>query len=94
MDHSAFTTACKHDGYDDVEEKKGPAGFTTKPHTHPFSVRGLVLSGEFRLTRDGQMEVYHSGGSFSMEAGCEHAESFGDQGATYLVARKHHAEAS
>jgi quercetin dioxygenase-like cupin family protein len=89
MDHSTFETACKHDGYADVEEKSGPADFTSKPHTHPFAVRALILSGEFRLTRDGQTEVFHPGETFSMQAHCEHAESFGPHGASYLVARKH-----
>ena len=91
MDHSAFETACKHDGFGAVEEKHGPAGFTSKPHTHPFAVRVLVLTGEFRLSRNDDTEVFHSGASFAMESGCEHAESFGEHGATYLVARKHDA---
>jgi hypothetical protein len=89
MDHSTFETACKHDGYADIEEKNGPADFTAKPHTHPFAVRALILSGEFRLIRDGQTEVFHPGATFSMEADCEHAEAFGPHGASYLVARKH-----
>lgn len=89
MDHSTFKTACMHEGYADVEEKSGPADFTSKPHTHPFAVRALILSGEFRLTRDGRTEVFHPGATFSMEANCEHAEGFGPHGASYLVARKH-----
>lgn len=66
-----------------------PAGFASKPHTHPFAVRGLVLSGEFHLTRNGETEVLRSGATFSMPAHCEHAERFGPNGATYVVARKH-----
>ena len=91
MDPKAFSSACKRDGYDDVEQRQGTPGFTAKPHTHPFSVRGLVLDGEFRLTRNGETQVCRAGDSFSMESGCEHAESFGADGATYLVARKHDA---
>jgi len=92
MDHHAFETACKHDGYSDVEEKHGPPGFTSQMHTHPFAVRALVLSGEFTLNRGGEAQAFHAGGTFSLEAGCEHAESFGPAGATYLVARKHPAQ--
>ena len=87
-DNTAFENACKQAGFGEVEQKSGPANFNSKPHTHPFSVRGLILSGEFRLTRDGSTEVFLPGASFSMDAGCEHAESFGPTGATYLVARK------
>jgi hypothetical protein len=89
MDHTIFATACKNDGFGDMEEKSGMANFSSKPHTHPFAVRALILSGEFRLTRNGETEVFRPGASFSMQAGCEHAESYGPHGATYLVARKH-----
>ena len=88
MDHSTFERACKNDGFETVEEKQGVPGFTSKMHTHPFTARILVLTGEFSVTRDGQTEVYHGGGTFTMESGCEHAESFGADGSTYLVARK------
>jgi len=89
MDHSAFAQSCAQDGFEAVEERQGKAGFTSKMHTHPFTARIMVLSGEFSLTRDGGTEVYTAGGSFTMQPGCEHAESFGAEGATYLVARKH-----
>ena len=89
MDQSAFKQSCERDGFDAVEERQGKAGFTSQLHTHPFAARIMVLSGEFSLTRDGGTEVYNAGGSFTMASGCEHAESFGAEGATYLVARKH-----
>ena len=89
MDHSVFEQSCVRDGFDALEEKQGQPGFTSTMHTHPFTARIMVLSGEFSVTRDGGTEVYTSGGSFTMEAGCEHAESFGADGSTYLVARKH-----
>lgn len=88
MDQAKFEFECQRDGYGEVERKSGPADFTSKPHTHPFSVRALVLSGEFRLARNGRTEVFLPGATFALEAGCEHAESFGPHGATYAVARK------
>lgn len=89
MDQSAFEQSCARDGFEAVEEGHGKPGFTSKMHTHPFTARIMVLSGEFRVSRNGGSEVYTAGGSFTMDCGCEHAESFGVDGSTYLVARKH-----
>ena len=89
MDQSAFEQSCVRDGFAAVQEKQGQPGFTSDMHTHPFTARIMVLSGEFSVTRNGGTEVYTSGGSFTMDAGCEHAESFGVDGATWLVARKY-----
>ena len=93
MDRAAFEASCTQDGYVDVEQREGEPGFASTPHTHPFAVRGLVLSGEFRLSRLGATETFLEGDSFTMEAGCEHAESFGDEGACYVIARMHDAAA-
>ena len=89
MDQSAFEQSCAQDGFAAVEEKQGQSEFTSNMHTHPFTARIMVLSGEFTVTRNDATEVYTPGGSFTMDSGCEHAESFGVDGATYLVARKH-----
>ena len=89
MDQAAFKQLCEEEGFEPVMEREGEAGFTSNVHTHPFTARIMVLSGEFTLTREGKAEVYGAGGNFTMTPGCEHAESFGAEGATYLVARKH-----
>ena len=89
MDQAAFRQLCEEEGFEPVMEREGEAGFTSKVHTHPFTARIMVLSGEFTLTREGKEEVYRAGGDFTMTPGCEHAESFGADGATFLVARKH-----
>lgn len=91
MDPSSFESRCKSEGFTDLEQRTGTPNFTSQPHTHPFDVRALVLTGEFTLNRNGVAEKYVAGESFSMEAGCVHAESFGPQGSVYLLGRKHHA---
>jgi quercetin dioxygenase-like cupin family protein len=91
MDQLAFEQSCVRDGFEGLEEKQGTAGFISEMHTHPFSARIMITGGEFTITRDGGTEVFGAGGSFTMESGCEHAESFGADGATFLVARKHAA---
>ncbi len=88
MDTAAFEAALRSDGYDDIDRREGKAGFTAKPHTHPFAVRILVLAGEFTLIRGDARETYGPGQIFAMEAECEHAESFGPEGATYVIGRK------
>jgi quercetin dioxygenase-like cupin family protein len=88
MDTSAFEASLREDGFGDAERKDGQPGFSCAPHTHPFDVRVLVLRGEFGLVRDGATQTFGAGDVFAMEAGCEHAESFGPQGASYLVGRK------
>jgi len=89
MDPDAFEAALKQDGYLDVARRDGAPNATAEPHTHPFAVRGLVLAGEFILTREGKPETYKAGDSFAMEPGCVHFESFGPQGSHYILGRKH-----
>ncbi len=89
MDTTAFEASCRADGYDDIARREGKAGFTARPHTHPFHVRAMVLQGEFTLIRNGTPERYGPGDTFAMEAGCEHAESFGPQGASYVIGKRH-----
>jgi quercetin dioxygenase-like cupin family protein len=88
MDRATFEKICHHEGYLPVEERSAQPDFTAQPHTHPFSVRGLVLAGEFGLIVDGEHRRYRAGEAFSLAAECEHAESFGPEGATYLIGRK------
>ncbi|MFT5175891.1 MAG: quercetin dioxygenase-like cupin family protein [Gammaproteobacteria bacterium] len=90
MDQSAFEQSCAQQGFEAVEERQGTPGFTSQMHSHPFTARIMVTGGEFTITRNGAAEVYTAGGNFTMDAGCEHAESFGVDGATFLAARKHH----
>jgi len=89
MDRAAFEASCRSEGFADVQEKEGEARFASSPHSHPFAVRGLVLGGEFTLARGGESRTYRAGEAFAMDAGCEHAESFGADGARYVIARKH-----
>ena len=48
----------------------------------------VMLSGEMTLCYEGKTEVCRAGDIVTMRAGCEHEESFGAEGATYLVGRR------
>jgi quercetin dioxygenase-like cupin family protein len=89
MDSTTFTTGLKASGYDDIAEKHGPANSTSEPHSHPFAVRGLVIAGEFILTKDDVPASYRAGDTFEMDANCIHREASGSEGSVYLVGRKH-----
>ena len=91
MNAKEFEAKLKHGGYE-AETKTVPPNFTSKPHTHEFDVRALILNGQLTLTRGGISETYRAGQSFEMEAGCLHTEQYGPDGTTYLVGRRHTAE--
>jgi quercetin dioxygenase-like cupin family protein len=89
MDVQAFETDLKNTGYGDIVHKEGVPGSTNQPHQHDFAVRGLVVSGEFILTKEGTPTTYRSGDTFEMDANCSHTEGFGANGSTYIIGRKH-----
>ena len=89
MDTRDFETQLKKGGYLDVEMKKAAPSFLSKPHTHEFDVRALIVEGQLTLTRDGKVDTYRAGQIFEMDAGCLHTEQYGAEGTTYLVGRRH-----
>ena len=89
MDTATFEAALKSKGITDIEHRDGAPNFAAKPHTHPFEVHALVLAGEFGLDRNGALETYRVGETFTMEPGCMHAEIFGPEGSKYVLGRRH-----
>lgn len=88
MDRAAFEASLKADGYAETLTRRMEAGATAPSHTHPFDARLFILEGEFILEREGATRRYGPGEAFEVPAGVPHAESFGPQGATYLVGRR------
>jgi quercetin dioxygenase-like cupin family protein len=88
MNATEFETGLKRDGYGEIETKKVPGNIVTKPHSHDFSVRALVLAGDITLTYEGRSRTFRTGEIFEMTAGCVHHEEYGPEGSTYLVGRK------
>jgi quercetin dioxygenase-like cupin family protein len=88
MDRQAFEDELKRDGYD-VTTNTTPGAKTNPEHSHTFDVRAMVLQGALTLKRDGSVQTYKAGESFSMPRGCLHSESYGPEGAVTLVGRKH-----
>ncbi|MGF1597144.1 MAG: cupin domain-containing protein [Acidimicrobiales bacterium] len=87
-----FREGLRRDGYDDEiritdYDPNTPAG---ELHTHDFSARLYVLSGEFILQHDDGPRSLTTGQCCDVESGIRHAESSGPQGARVLAGLKHH----
>lgn len=88
MNQAAFRSELARDGFDEAETRSMAPDLYNAPHSHPFEVRALMLAGELTLEWEDQRRTFEPGEIFVMAAGCEHTESFGPEGATYLVGRK------
>ena len=88
MNKIEFTTALERDGYAEISTRTQPPLHHNAAHSHPFDARGLILSGEMTLQYEGKTQTCGVGDSFNMQAGCEHVETFGPEGATYVVGRR------
>jgi hypothetical protein len=75
-------------GFDEVLERRWAPGTVLDTHTHPFAVEAVVVAGQLWLTIDGEVRHLAAGDRFSLAAHVPHAERYGDEGATYWVARR------
>ncbi|HKA57474.1 MAG TPA: AraC family ligand binding domain-containing protein [Gemmatimonadales bacterium] len=88
---ATFSSEAKALGFDEVIERKWPPSTVLESHTHPFSVKALVVGGEMWLTVGDDVRHLRPGDEFTLDRDVPHAERYGDQGATYWVARRHGA---
>ena len=75
-------------GFDEVLERQWDADIFLDTHTHPFSVRALVVKGEMWLGMGDQARRLTPGSTFEVAYEVPHSERYGPEGATYWVARK------
>ena len=59
----AFETDALAQGFDEVAPRQWPGGQVVDEHTHPFSVRALVVQGEMWLTVGAQTRHLRAGDS-------------------------------
>lgn len=83
-----FAAAARADGFDEVLERRWAPGTVLDTHTHDFGVRALVVRGEMWLTVGEATQHLRAGDPFVLDANVPHAERYGDEGATYWVARR------
>ncbi|KAF1041509.1 MAG: hypothetical protein GAK35_03279 [Herbaspirillum frisingense] len=76
-------------GYQEVLERHWESGTVIDTHTHPFEANALVVQGEMFLAVQGQEERrLQPGDRFHLQPHMPHSERYGEEGATYWVARK------
>jgi mannose-6-phosphate isomerase-like protein (cupin superfamily) len=84
----AFEAGARAEGFDEVLARSWPPSAALETHTHPFSLRALVVDGEMWLTVGDRIRHLRPGDEFMLDANVPHAERYGAAGATYWVARR------
>ena len=89
MDAQQFEAKLKADGYQEIETKTYEPRPANGEHGHHFSVHGLIIAGEFTVTKEGLPTTYLAGDTFAVAEGCLHFEAVGPDGVTLVVGRKY-----
>ncbi len=84
-----FETTARAQGFDEVVERQWKPLTVLGAHEHPFDVKALVVQGELWLSVGSDIRHLRSGDAFELERAVPHAERYGDEGATFWVARRH-----
>ena len=88
MDEQQFKRELIRDGFSPAIAGEYVAGLINPDHTHPFEVRGLVLSGEMTISGGAEVQHCQSGDVFVMRLGEVHCEQVGASGVQYLYGSK------
>lgn len=88
---SEFEADALAQGYDEVLERRWEPLTVLETHVHPFDVLALVVQGQMWLTVGDETRRLSEPDTFELEADLPHAERYGDEGATYWVARRNRA---
>ncbi len=84
----AFEANARAEGFDEVVERRWAARTVLEQHTHPFALRARVVQGEMWLTVGDDVRHLLPGDTFTLDRDVPHAERYGEEGATYWVARR------
>lgn len=89
MDTQIFESSLNADGYREIETKHYEPRPANGEHGHHFSVRGLILEGDFTVTLEGQPTTYRTGDVFEVAEGRLHFEEIGPAGVKLMVGKKY-----
>lgn len=84
MEAGHFEAELLRDGFSPATAGEYAPGLINLEHTHPFEVRGLVLSGQMTISGDGEVQRCCPGDIFVMRLGSRHREDVGPDGVRYL----------
>ncbi len=88
MEHDEFIGVLTSEGFEEILTLERQPNIFLDVHTHPFEAKALILAGEIRL-RVGEIEqVCQAGHVFQVPANAPHSETYGPEGARYVVGRK------
>ncbi|MEZ5410356.1 MAG: cupin domain-containing protein [Acidimicrobiales bacterium] len=92
LTEAEFRAGLRRDGFDDEIRISSyePCTAPGEMHTHEFSARLFVLSGEFILHGEHGPQTIAAGQCCEVPAGTRHAEASGTPGARVLAGLKHH----
>lgn len=88
LDFEDFRAQAVNEGFDEVIERRWPAGTVLDTHTHPFALQALVVDGEMWLSVGPETRHLATGDTFELARDVPHAERYGEHGACYWVARR------
>jgi hypothetical protein len=88
MNRQQFLEMLAKEGYPEPLEVSQPANGSLGEHTHPFSVKALVIAGAIEITITGSTQRYTEGDIFELAYEERHSESYGPMGVRYLASRK------
>ncbi len=91
IDIETFKANLLRDGYLEIESKSIAPNVAIALHSHPYDVRAMVLAGHADIDCGHGVVTYRTGDSLEVAAGCPHTESYGPQGYSFLVGRRHPA---
>ena len=89
--YEQFESDMRAEGFDEVLVREWQPGQVLDTHRHPFAVKALVTRGEVWLTEGKHVRHLRAGDGFELAHEVPHAERYGDQGATFWVARRNAA---
>ena len=88
MNAAQFEQDLKERGFGEPQPRDYEPNFVTDMHTHEFTARVLVVSGEFTLVTEGGASAYQPGEVCELASGTRHAEQTGAKGANLLIGKK------
>ena len=89
MDTREFEAQLRRDGYLDIKTKTLEPAIATRPHSHPFDTRLLVLEGEVTINCGAQQRLYRRGDVLEVARGVEHFEQYGSARFGFVAGLRH-----
>lgn len=90
MTREQFEKQLRDGGFTEGVEGEYAPGCVNAEHTHPFEVRGLVLSGQMSVISESAAQRCGPGDVFVMKLGETHREEVGSDGVRYLYGSREH----